>query len=73
MVAAIKIPTREQIAERAYFLYLERGATSGYDVEDWLAAESELSGHGTNEQADYRDTEPSRRDKALAATRSASS
>ena len=32
----------EQIAARAYDLYLNRGAIDGYDVEDWLQAEQEL-------------------------------
>ena len=37
-----KGPTPEQIAARAYQLYLERGRTNGYDVDDWLQAEYEL-------------------------------
>ena len=37
-------PTSEEIAVRAYEIYLERGATPGQDVDDWLQAESELSG-----------------------------
>jgi hypothetical protein len=32
------------IAVRAYELFLERGAEHGRDLEDWLRAESELSG-----------------------------
>ena len=32
----------ELIARRAYELFLERGATHGHDVDDWLTAESEL-------------------------------
>jgi len=35
-------PTREQIAARAYQLYLERGRTDGHDVDDWMQAEYEL-------------------------------
>ena len=38
-----KLPTTEQIEQRAYELYLERGGESGRDVDDWLAAERELS------------------------------
>jgi hypothetical protein len=34
----------QQIAERAYQLWLERGCENGHDVEDWLRAEEEL-GH----------------------------
>ncbi len=39
-----KSPPAEQIQQRAFELYLERGGQDGYDVEDWLAAESELKG-----------------------------
>jgi len=36
--------TREQeIRNRAYEIYLQRGAKPGYEVEDWLQAERELS------------------------------
>lgn len=35
MVAA----SGEQIARRAYDIYLARGREDGHDVEDWLAAE----------------------------------
>jgi uncharacterized protein YndB with AHSA1/START domain len=36
-------PTDEQIARRAYELYLDRGQTPGHELEDWLQAERELS------------------------------
>jgi len=32
----------EEIALRAYEIYLERGKTDGNDLEDWLQAEYEL-------------------------------
>jgi hypothetical protein len=36
--------TREhEIRNRAYEIYLQRGAESGYEVEDWLQAERELA------------------------------
>jgi hypothetical protein len=35
-------PIREAIATRAYELFLERGATDGHDLADWIAAEHEL-------------------------------
>jgi hypothetical protein len=38
-----KSPTAQEIEKRAYELYLERGCADGHDVEDWLAAEVELS------------------------------
>jgi hypothetical protein len=37
-------PTDEQIRERAYEIYLQRGSAPGQEVEDWLAAEQELTG-----------------------------
>jgi hypothetical protein len=44
-VAAVKLtPTRDEIARRAYELYLARGKSSGHDVEDWTQAERELRG-----------------------------
>ena len=39
--------TREQeIRDRAYEIYLQRGAQPGYELEDWFQAEREL-GLGT--------------------------
>jgi Protein of unknown function (DUF2934) len=35
-------PTHEQIALRAYHIYLERGAAPGNEFEDWTRAEREL-------------------------------
>ena len=37
-------PTREQIEQRAYEIYLARGKTGGRELEDWVQAERELSG-----------------------------
>lgn len=42
-VATLASPTYEAIADRAYQLYLQRGAQDGQDVEDWLRAEQELA------------------------------
>jgi len=41
--AGVLSPTREQIAQRAYELYLARGSVHGYEREDWLEAEKELT------------------------------
>ena len=40
-VAAIQL-SHDQIAERAYHLYLERGRQPGDPFADWLTAEREL-------------------------------
>ena len=31
-----------EIELRAYFRYLDRGCSDGFDVDDWIAAETEL-------------------------------
>lgn len=41
------VPTRDQIAQRAYELYEKRGSQPGRDVEDWLTAETELRNQNT--------------------------
>jgi hypothetical protein len=35
-------PTHDEIAARAYELYLGRGSLDGYSEEDWMLAEAEL-------------------------------
>ena len=35
-------PTEEEIAVRAYHIYLERGEADGDPMNDWLQAEREL-------------------------------
>ena len=38
-------PSREEIARLAYHFYETRGRRDGQDVDDWLAAEQELTRH----------------------------
>lgn len=40
--AGVRRPSPEQIAARAYEIFLDRGAEHGFDVDDWLRAEKEL-------------------------------
>ena len=35
-------PTHQEIAARAYQIYLQRGRQDGHQVDDWLQAEYEL-------------------------------
>jgi hypothetical protein len=35
-------PSHEEIAARAYQLYLERGASDGNDLQDWFTAEDRV-------------------------------
>ena len=44
----VKVPegaklSPEQVARRAYELFVARGGDHGHDLEDWLQAERELS------------------------------
>jgi hypothetical protein len=36
-------PTRDQIAQRAYEIFVERGRPEGRDQEHWFEAEAQLS------------------------------
>lgn len=36
-------PTEEEIAVRAYHIYLDRGEAEGNPTDDWLQAERELT------------------------------
>jgi hypothetical protein len=42
VAAIIDIPTHEQIAQRAFALYEQRGGANGGDLDDWLEAERQL-------------------------------
>ena len=42
VAATIDIPTHEEIAERAFGLFEQRGATNGGDLDDWLEAERQI-------------------------------
>jgi hypothetical protein len=33
----------DEIAKRAYELYLQRGSVAGHELDDWLEAEAEVS------------------------------
>ena len=37
-----RIAIREDISQRAYEIYESRGRVDGFDIEDWLLAESEM-------------------------------
>ena len=42
---AMRIPDHNEIAMRAFEIYLSRGQWPGNDLEDWLQAERQLRGH----------------------------
>ena len=39
-------PGQDEIARRAYELFLQRGSVPGHETDDWLQAEAELSAAG---------------------------
>jgi hypothetical protein len=41
---------RGAVEKRAYEIYLQRGATDGNDLEDWLTAEREVAARANREQ-----------------------
>ena len=47
----VLIPIEQQIKQRAYELYEQRGRTDGYDLYDWLQAEIEIKGTQANAAA----------------------
>lgn len=47
-------PTRDEIAQRAYFLWIEKGQPAGQDLDCWCEAEAELRGR-RRETADESD------------------
>lgn len=47
----VLIPLEQQIRQRAYELYEQRGRTDGHDLDDWLQAECEIQGTQQNAAA----------------------
>jgi hypothetical protein len=45
------IPTHEQITQRAYEIFIERGRPEGRDLEHWLEAEKQLRAAGSKKTA----------------------
>ena len=43
----VTTPAAEAIQLRAYEIYVERGGVNGFDTDDWLQAELELSARNT--------------------------
>jgi Protein of unknown function (DUF2934) len=57
--------THQDIAERAYALYLARGGGDGHDVEDWLVAELGLrEEHLHNQKPRFKKPAPPRAKRA---------
>jgi hypothetical protein len=48
----------DEIAKRAYELYLERGSVPGYELEDWLTAEAEVTAAAAEAEEQLEASEP---------------
>jgi len=48
---SVLIPIEQQIQQRAYELYEQRGRIDGHDWDDWLQAEYEIRGGRANTAA----------------------
>jgi DUF2934 family protein len=44
----------EELRYRAYEIYLQRGATSGYELDDWLQVDRELTHNRPTETTEQR-------------------
>jgi hypothetical protein len=53
-------PEQDEIARRAYELYLQRGSVPGHETDDWLQAEAELSA-AAGQSEDRESPPPTRR------------
>ena len=47
-------PGQDEIARRAYELFLQRGSVPGHETDDWLQAEAELSARGGESEHEER-------------------
>lgn len=61
-------PTHEEIAQRAYEIFERSGRKPGRDLENWLAAESQLSATRKQGTATRTDPRPSARPVARTST-----
>jgi Protein of unknown function (DUF2934) len=52
-------PQQDEIARRAYELYLQRGSVPGHETDDWLQAEAELAAGAP--EGDDRESSPTAR------------
>jgi hypothetical protein len=63
-------PGQDEIARRAYELFLQRGSVPGHETDDWLQAEAELSARGGEiERAESQTPAPEQRRPTESATR----
>ena len=63
-------PGQDEIARRAYELFLQRGSVPGHETDDWLQAEAELSARaGESERQESAASTPAPRAAVGSASR----
>ena len=63
-------PSQDEIARRAYELFLQRGSVPGHETDDWLQAEAELAAGGeASERAESQLPSPEQRRPKESTTR----
>jgi Protein of unknown function (DUF2934) len=60
----VNVDTRFQIAERAYFIWKQKGCPDGKALDNWLQAEAELSTAKTSNPAASAKTLQERRSRS---------
>ncbi len=66
--AADARPSDEEISQRAYELYLQRGSVPGHETDDWLQAEAELIEARRNAEAAFGGNQAGQSAAATAST-----
>lgn len=61
-------PGQEEIARRAYELYLQRGSVPGHETDDWLQAEAELAAEAAQSEGERPHEAPARRTSSESAS-----
>src|SRR5215510_2812218 len=63
-----RVITKDDVARRAYELFLTRGRAEGHDVEDWLEAERQLEAESMRPQVKKVQKQVSRRFRQAGST-----
>jgi hypothetical protein len=64
-------PGQDEIARRAYELFLQRGSVPGHETDDWLQAEAELVSSAGASEPSEREAPPARRSESGSGRRDA--
>ncbi|HVB54909.1 MAG TPA: DUF2934 domain-containing protein [Candidatus Acidoferrales bacterium] len=66
------LQSKEEIEKRAYEIYMERGSQGGRELQDWLAAEREVSQKQSASGQKRADTEAANSPRSVSESRNRS-